>query len=297
MFFNNKADKTSITISKEEYELLQSKASKYDAIDMQSSLHLAQTITNNAVGVNKASKMRLDQICEVEELVNSFIDKSDDIKEISTGSQRSADKSAQTGKEVIETIESLTNLIDSLSMLMNDYLEIHKNLDEKNKSVFSKIESISEISDQTNLLALNAAIEAARAGQYGRGFAVVAEEVRNLADDSEHSAAEIAAETKSMIEISDQAQTRTKEAFELVEKSSEVAQKGVKMLQELIENTTVNKSNIDRSLRHIDNQLSDSDIIKEKITEIVEDTKKAIEGSSTNIELGNNLTGMLNNVK
>ncbi|MBE0490746.1 MAG: chemotaxis protein [Sulfurospirillum sp.] len=286
-----------IAIKQEEYDALIQTAQAYESISLQESLSLANTIKQNAFSVNKASKQRLEQVCEVEKLVNHFIDKSTQIQGISNKSQTSALESIQISKEVIKTIQSLTQMITALTSTMEEYTKIHTELDSKNKSVFQKIEAISEISDQTNLLALNAAIEAARAGAYGRGFAVVADEVRKLADDSETSASLIANETKEMIEISNKAQKRAKSAFELVEKSYGIAIDGEKMLNTLIEKTNTNKSEIDASISHINDQLKDSDLIKTQIAHIVTDTKKAIEGSSTNIQLGENLERILQHVK
>jgi methyl-accepting chemotaxis protein len=83
----------------------------------------------------------------------------------------------------------------------------------KSQQIGGIVETITGIAEQTNLLALNAAIEAARAGEEGRGFAVVAEEVRKLAEESQHAAATIAG-------LVSEVQIDTSRAVEVVESSA-----------------------------------------------------------------------------
>lgn len=89
--------------------------------------------------------------------------------------------------QVTQTIDAMEQLSNQLS----DVDESINHLTEGCRSIESVSKEISGIADQTNLLALNAAIEAARAGELGRGFSVVADEVRALAQRTQHSTKEI----------------------------------------------------------------------------------------------------------
>jgi methyl-accepting chemotaxis protein len=59
------------------------------------------------------------------------------------------------------------------------------------QTIIRRTAIVAELASETSLLSLNASIEAARAAEHGRGFAVIAQEVRELAERSEHAAREI----------------------------------------------------------------------------------------------------------
>ena len=130
---------------------------------------------------------------------------------------RVADEDTKAGTRIVnETVSTMTELADNLTAASS----VINHLDQDSESIGSVLAVITSIAEQTNLLALNAAIEAARAGEQGRGFAVVADEVRTLAARTQDATQEIK-------DITDQLQSRSKEAVKVMDEGCNMANLGL----------------------------------------------------------------------
>ena len=183
------------------------------------SAQATQNVAESITEVAGAAQAQLDSVAEAKHQVHAFTrgleDATQTIEQVAADIEHTSQRAEEGNKLVLSTVEQMNAIADTVISSSN----VVAKLGERSKEIGNIVEVISNISGQTNLLALNAAIEAARAGEHGRGFAVVAEEVRKLAEESQHASQQIE-------ELIRAIQQETNEAVQAMEVGREEAEKG-----------------------------------------------------------------------
>lgn len=200
-------------------------------VDVSQALSAVMNQMDYLTGQMKEVSSRVDEVTgETEEAHTSIEDVSEgtgQVAKIAAAVNDLADKSGINTQQILVAMQDLATTVSSVAAKMehvSDLTSTAAELSEKGKFAAGKADSgmegimqassvidqmnqdisvqmqeigrivdiISSIAEETNLLALNAAIEAARAGEAGLGFAVVAAEVKELANESQQSAENIA---------------------------------------------------------------------------------------------------------
>ena len=202
--------KTAVSVS-ESSETLTSTSEQ----SAQATQNVAQSITE----VAEAAHVQMDSVAEAKNQVHAFTrgltEVAATIENVAADIEQTSQKAEEGNKLVMATVEQMNTIADT-AITSSDVVA---KLGERSKEIGNIVEVISGISGQTNLLALNAAIEAARAGEHGHGFAVVAEEVRKLAEESQHASKQIG-------DLIHTIQEETEHAVAAMETGREEAEKG-----------------------------------------------------------------------
>ena len=237
----------------------------------------AESLEEPVKSINTGSHQQVESVTSIIDALTLFSQQATHSASTAQEAQLQSENARNLAVEGKQRIEQATQEFASISATISHSASAVDALRERAKSVRDLIKTISEIADQTNLLALNAAIEAARAGESGRGFSVVADEVRGLAGRT----------GQATIEINDVIDAIDRETLVAVERISEgksEMERGVDMLQQMVDPLTNLSAGAQTSLEGLNileeavaEQANESARIEQKVKQIGD---KALENES-----------------
>lgn len=275
---------------------------------MESLKDASDSIANNMTGVVSGSMETMEKIETINENVQNvsgsmitFVKETEDVdtlvKEILEASNQGVKLSEDANQKMSEIITSSTNSSEMVKMLSKESNQINEFVD-----------IISNISKQTNLLSLNAAVEASRAGESGRGFAVVAAEIRQLAQDSAKSAANVKKTVQNItnaidqtLEGIDQEKVKVGEGKNIIDKTLSAFHESVDNIQKISQNIESLSGSANQQIpkmKEIKDNIEEINSVSQKHTDIAEQIGAATEETAaTSVQVLDTIKGLVEGMK
>ena len=194
----------------------------------------AHAVQEVAISTDEQLKGNEQNAQSMNHLAQNIIEIADRSHEVTSLSTNAIDTVNEGNIVVQNTVNQMNSIDDSVAQSDEKIRALSKRIEE----IGSIVDVINSIANQTNLLALNAAIEAARAGEYGKGFAVVAQEVRQLAESSQHSTEQINVlikgiqeDTASSVSLMNHAKIDVQQGMQLTSETADKFQQILEALQ------------------------------------------------------------------
>lgn len=206
------------------------------SVDVQSS-----GATEQASSINQITA----SLEEIEKSSTQTIDKAKMLGEV-------AERTREKGQLGLEAVEQSVNGMKSVRDKVQTIAQTILDLSNQTQQVGEITAVVNTLAQQSKMLALNASIEAAKAGEAGKGFAVVAVEVKNLAEQSEQSTAQVQKILEDIRRATEKAVMATEEGTKgvdqgtlLVEQTGDI----VRSLSDVIHETTIASQQIEAAIR------------------------------------------------